>query len=321
MNILITGGAGYIGSVVAEILEKEGHSLIIIDDLRDGNIKAISPNVKFYNNNFGDTEVLKDIFLNNKIDIVFHFAASANVPHSKINPLEYFENNVSNTISLLSSMRDFGVNKIIFSSTAAVYGEPQYTPIDEEHPLLPINPYGHSKLMCEQIIKDCSFAYGLKYMMFRYFCAAGATSEHGESRKNETHLIPVVLDTLLDKRDVVPIFGINFSTPDKSGVRDYIHVTDIANAHIKAMTVIDTYCNQTYNLGSESGYSVLEVIKKTEELFNKKINFSVQSPRNGDPATLVATCNKAIKQLGWYPQKTIKDIILSAYKWRESPKF
>jgi UDP-glucose 4-epimerase len=321
MNILITGGAGYIGSVVAEILEKKGHSLIIIDDLRDGNAKAVSTKSLFYQANFGDSKILNQIFSKSKVDIVFHFAASANVPHSKIEPLVYYDNNVTNTISLLSAMKEFKVDKIIFSSTAAVYGEPEYSPIDEKHPLIPINPYGYSKLVCEQIIKDCSYAYGLKYMIFRYFCAAGATPEHGESRKHETHLIPVILDTLLGKRNEVPVFGIDFPTKDHTGVRDYIHVVDIANAHIKAMEKINDYNNQIFNLGCESGYSVLEVVKTTEELFKNKIKYSIKKRRDGDPAALVATCSNAMKILGWKAENTLNDIILSAYNWRKDPLF
>jgi UDP-glucose 4-epimerase len=321
MKILITGAAGYIGSVVAEILEKQGHSLIIIDDLRDGNEKAVSQNSKFYKNNFGVVSVLEEIFSSNKIDIVFHFAASANVPHSKIEPLEYYENNTSNTIALLSAMHKYNVKKIIFSSTAAVFGEPQYSPIDEKHPLIPINPYGYSKLACEEILKDCSHAYGFKYVIFRYFCAAGATAEHGESRKHETHLIPVVLDTLLGKRNEVPVFGDDFNTVDGTGVRDYIHVVDIANAHIKGMENIDVCQNQIFNLGTGKGYSVLEVIKTTEELFSAQIKHTIYDRRPGDPATLVATFDKASNIIGWKPEFGLKEIIMSAYNWRKSPLF
>jgi UDP-glucose 4-epimerase len=321
MNILITGGAGYIGSVVAEILEKQGHSIIIVDDLRDGNLKAVSKTARFYCNNFGDPDALHQIFSENTIDVVFHFAASANVPHSKVEPLEYYENNTSNTITLLHFMKKFGVLKIIFSSTAAVFGEPQYTPINEDHPLKPINPYGYSKLCCEEILKDCYHAYGIKYVIFRYFCAAGATKEHGESRIHESHLIPIVLDTLLNKRDEVPVFGNDFDTVDKTGVRDYIHVTDIANAHILGMEMLEHTSGEIFNLGTGKGYSVLEIIKTTEEIFGKNIPYKIYERREGDPATLVASYEKAEKLLHWKPKNALQDILISAYNWRNNPLF
>lgn len=321
MNILLTGGAGYIGSVVAEILEKKSHSIIIVDDLRDGNLKAVSKNARFYCHDFGNPETLHQIFSENSIDVVFHFAASANVPHSKVEPLEYYENNTSNTMTLLRFMMKFGVKKIIFSSTAAVFGEPQYSPINEDHPLTPINPYGYSKLFCEEILKDCYHAYGIKYVVFRYFCAAGATKEHGESRKHESHLIPIVLDTLLNKRDEVPVFGNDFDTVDKTGVRDYIHVTDIANAHILGMEMLENTSGEIFNLGNGKGYSVLEIIKATEEIFGKKIPFKIYGRRDGDPATLVASSEKAEKLLHWKPENTLKDILLTAFQWRKNPLF
>ena len=321
MNILVTGGAGYIGSVVCELLEAKGHSLIILDDLRDGNEKAVSKECSFYKADFGDSKVLDKVFSTHKVDFVFHFAASANVPDSVRNPLDYYLNNVSNTITLLNKMRLFDVNKIIFSSTAAVYGEPKYTPIDEKHALLPINPYGFSKLMTEQIIRDCEIAYGLKYIIFRYFCAAGATELHGEARTAETHLIPVVLDHVLGNRDVVYVFGSNFKTKDGSGIRDYIHVEDIAEAHILGMESIDKYPNNIYNIGTNEGYSVFEVINRVSKLLNVKVKYEIVEERPGDPGTLVATSGYVENHLGWKPKKKLEDIILSAYNWFNNPKY
>lgn len=321
MNILVTGGAGYIGSVVSKMLLDFDNNIFVIDDLRDGNIKAVNENIIFYKGNYGDENLLRNIFKKHNIEIVFHFAASANVPLSKINPLEYYENNVANTINLLSVMKEFGVLKIIFSSTAAVYGEPKYTPVDENHDVIPINPYGSSKLMTEEIIKDCSAAYNLQYIIFRYFCAAGATKFNGESRKSETHLIPLVLDKFIGKRKELFVYGKDFPTSDKSGVRDYVHVEDIAYVHYLGMKTIDSEPNQIYNIGTGVGYSVLEIINIANNIFNSDIEYKVTDRREGDPAVLVASFDKAEKYLKWKPEKEIKDVILSAYEWRKNPLY
>jgi len=320
-TILVTGGAGYIGSVVAELLKKKGYKVIIIDDLSEGKIGAVSNKNIFYQSNFGDTNTLEDIFNKYKINFVFHFAASANVPDSVSNPLKYYENNVVNTVSLLKMMIGFDVKNIIFSSTAAVYGEPVYTPIDEKHILKPVNPYGTSKLMVENILSDFSNAYGLNFITFRYFCAAGSTKNHGESRNNETHLIPIVLDHVLKKRDNVPVFGNNFTTLDGTGVRDFIHVEDIAIAHILAMENFDRVTNKFINLGNGKGYSVLEVIKAAEKYLYTKVEYKIDEKRLGDPAVLIASHQNAFQLLGWKPSKTLKDIIESAYNWRINPKY
>jgi UDP-glucose 4-epimerase len=320
-TILVTGGAGYIGSVTCEILLKEGYNLVIIDDLSEGNAKSISSQVSFFKGNFGDEELLKKIFTTFNIDFVFHFAASANVPDSVINPSDYYFNNFINTFSLLKKMKQYNVDKIIVSSTAAVFGEPVLLPIDENHQLRPINPYGHSKLMMEQMIKDYSFAYGLKYIVFRYFCAAGATNNNGESRRHETHLIPVILDHVMGKRDKVFIFGQDFETIDGTGVRDYIHVVDIAEAHILGMKNFDKATNSVFNLGTNSGYSVLQVIERVSIILKKKIDMSYVPIRPGDPAILVASNKKANEILGWEPKFGINDIIASSFTWRVSPKY
>ena len=320
-TVLVTGGAGYIGSVVTELLEKKGHKTIIIDDLSEGKKGAISEDGIFYQSNFGDVNTLEAIFKKFKVDFIFHFAASANVPDSVINPMKYYENNVVNTFSLLKMMIKSGVKKIIFSSTAAVFGEPVYTPIDEKHILNPVNPYGMSKLMVENILTDFSNAYGLNFVAFRYFCAAGSTKDHGESRDYETHLIPVVLDQVLNKRDFVTVFGNNFNTPDGSGVRDFIHVEDIASAHILAMENFERIDNKFINLGNGKGYSVFEVINAAEEYLNTKISFKIGGKRPGDPAVLIASYQNAFEQLGWKPSKSLKDIIESAYNWRKNPKY
>lgn len=319
--ILLTGGAGYIGSVTTELLINKGYKVIIIDNLQEGSQLSVSNKAIFFKGNFGDSELLKKIFLEYKIDFVFHFAASANVPDSVLNPSEYYFNNLINTLSLLNTMREFSINKIIVSSTAAVFGNPIDLPINEMHPKNPINPYGYSKLMMEQVLKDYSNAYGLTYIVFRYFCAAGASDFNGESRKIETHLIPVILDSILDKRDGVVIYGKEFNTIDGTGVRDYIHVNDIAEAHILAMEKFDNVYNQDFNLGTNNGYSVLQIINKTSEVLNKNINYSYSSMRPGDPDILVASNNKARALLGWEPKYDIDDIIRSSFKWRINPKY
>jgi UDP-glucose 4-epimerase len=319
--ILLTGGAGYIGSITTELLINRGYKVIIIDNLQEGSPLSVSNKAIFFNGNFGDSDLLKKIFLEYKIDFVFHFAASANVPDSVLNPSEYYFNNLINTLSLLNTMKEYSINKIIVSSTAAVFGNPIDLPINEMHPKNPINPYGHSKLMMEQVLKDYSNAYGLTYIVFRYFCAAGASDFNGESRKSETHLIPVILDSILDKREGVVIYGKEFNTIDGTGVRDYIHVIDIAEAHILAMENFDNVYNQDFNLGTNNGYSVLQIINKTSDVLNKNINFSYTSMRPGDPDILVASNKKARALLGWEPKYNIDDIIRSSFKWRINPKY
>ena len=321
MQILVTGGAGYIGSVVCEKLAEQEHTLIVVDDLRDGKKAALPPKCLFYQADFGDVQILESIFSAHPIDLVIHLAASANVPDSVINPLPYYQNNVSGTIALLAVMKKYDVKKILFSSTAAVYGEPQMIPITELQPLVPVNPYGFSKLFDEQIIRDCSSAYGLKYFIFRYFCAAGATPFHGESREHESHLIPVVLDQLLGKRESISVFGNDFDTRDGSGVRDFIHVADIAKAHLLAIEKMDTIDNQTLNLGTGKGYSVFEIIQETEMMTGKKLNFEIKNRRPGDPASLIAAYDLAYHTISWEPSFNLTDIIRSALNWRKEPLY
>lgn len=321
MQILVTGGAGYIGSVVCEKLHEAGHQLIIVDDLRDGKRGALVAGAIFFEANFSDVAILDTIFSEHTIELVIHLAASANVPDSVVNPLPYYDNNVLGTVLLLKKMEQYAVKKIIFSSTAAVYGTPQFSPINESHPLVPVNPYGWSKLFDEQIIKDCATSFGLQYFMFRYFCAAGATAFHGESRHGESHLIPLAIDTALGLRPQLFVYGNDFDTIDGSGVRDYIHVADIANAHLLAMQAPSSKWNQIFNLGTSKGFSVLEIIKATEEIIGKKINFSITEKRPGDPSSLIAAADKAKNEIGWKPAFSLKDIIQSAHDWRAKPLY
>lgn len=319
MQILVTGGAGYIGSVVCEMLHKAGHGIVVIDDLRDGKRAAIPEGVDFVSADFSDTAALSRIFSGRKIELVIHLAASANVPDSVVNPINYYENNVNGTVLLLKMMKAFGVKKIIFSSTAAVYGEPQFIPMTETHPREPVNPYGYSKLFDEQVIKDCCVAYGVQYFIFRYFCAAGATALNGESRMHESHLIPLAIDAALGHRAFLHVFGDDFDTRDGSGVRDFIHVADIAHAHLLAISAQNW--NHIFNLGTGTGYSVLEIIQETEAVVQKKIDYRIVQRRPGDPASLIASSEKAMELIGWKPAFSLADIIRSAYEWRKSPLY
>jgi UDP-glucose 4-epimerase len=321
MEILITGGAGYIGSVVGEHLQTLGYSLVVIDDLRDGKKEAVPDGATFYEANFSDETILDTIFITHNITTVIHLAASANVPDSVVRPLPYYQNNVTGTIALLKKMKQYSVKSILFSSTAAVYGIPVNNTIIETDILKPVNPYGWSKLFDEQIIADTAAAHGLEFIIFRYFCAAGATAKNGESRGYESHLIPLVIDTALGKRDEIKVFGNQFPTPDGTGVRDYIHVSDIARAHELALAKLGTVTNQIFNLGTNAGYSVLEIIEETEKVLGQKVNFSIVNERPGDPPSLIALAHKAKEQLGWEPSYNLQDIITSVYAWRNNPRY
>ncbi len=317
MRLLLTGGAGYIGSVVAEHCISAGYDLVIIDSLIEGNLAAIPHSAEFHQVNYGNKEFLSKLFQSKKIDAVIHLAASSNVPHSVIDPRLYYENNIGNTLNLLESMQEHGVNKIIFSSSAAVYGEPRYTPVDEQHIHSPINPYGKTKLFLEDILLDLVTSANIECVVFRFFCAAGATAFNGEARKNETHLIPIVVDCALGKRNQVFVYGDKFPTLDGSGVRDYVHVADIAQAHMLALKNFDEVTNEVFNIGTDSGSSVLEVIQVAEQLFKMKIPYEIMVARPGDPATLVASSQKIRALLGWNPLYTLEQIVLSTYLWRK----
>lgn len=321
MEILITGGAGYIGSVVGEHLQTLGYSLVVIDDLRDGKKEAVPDGATFYEANFSDETILDAIFTTHNITTVIHLAASANVPDSVVRPLPYYQNNVTGTIALLKKMKQHNVKSILFSSTAAVYGIPVNNTIIETDILKPVNPYGWSKLFDEQIIADTAAAHGLEYIIFRYFCAAGATAKNGESRGYESHLIPLVIDTALGKREEIKVFGNQFPTSDGTGVRDYIHVSDIARAHELALAKLGTVTNKIFNLGTNAGYSVLEIIEETEKVLGQKVNFSIVNERPGDPPSLIALAHKAKEQLGWEPSYNLQDIITSVYAWRNNPRY
>lgn len=319
MNILVCGGAGYIGShTVYELIER-GHSVVVIDNLCKGHIKAIHRFAKFYKGDLRDDEFLEWVFSENKIDAVIDFAAFSLVGESCSEPLKYFDNNVYGTVKLLEAMKNAGVKKIVFSSTAATYGEPENIPIIEGDRTLPTNPYGESKLTVEKILNWCDKAYGIKYVALRYFNAAGAhiSGEIGEDHFPETHLIPIIIQAALGQREKIAIFGDDYPTPDGTCVRDYIHVTDLADAHIKA---IEKLCRDetsaVYNLGNGKGFSVKEVVEETRRVTGKEINAVIEGRRAGDPSTLIASSERAMEELDWTPRfNTLTQIIESAWKW------
>lgn len=322
--ILVVGGAGYIGShLVKELVEKE--EVVILDNLSTGHREAIDRRAIFVKGDLGDPEDLKMIFSSYPIKAVMHFAANSLVGESVVDPLKYYENNVASTITLLKMMLKFNIKNFIFSSTAATYGIPNVDLIDETTPTAPINPYGQSKLMVEQILADFSKAYDLHYVVLRYFNAAGAykTAEIGESHNPETHLIPIVLQHLAGKREKISVFGSDYETADGTCVRDYIHVTDLANAHILALEALLNGSKEaeTYNLGNGLGYSVKEVIETCEKITGKKATVEMAPRRAGDPAMLVASSQKIFTELGWKAERNLEAIIENAWKWHQNQAF
>ncbi|TDJ82084.1 UDP-glucose 4-epimerase GalE [Campylobacter volucris] len=320
-NILIVGGAGYIGSCTVKHFLDHGYNCIVMDNLIYGHRKAVDKRAKFIHADLLDLYSLKQVFINEKIDAIVHFAAFAYVGESVINPQKYYQNNIIGTLNLLNVMLEHNIKNIVFSSTCATYGEPQYTPIDEHHPQSPINAYGRTKLMVEQIFKDYEIAYGLKHISLRYFNAAGAMDDIGESHDPETHLIPLVLKAIKGEMEHINIFGNDYDTNDGTCIRDYIHIEDLASAHRLALENLDKY-NGCINLGTGIGTSVKEIIKAAEEVSGKKCPIIHAPRRAGDPAKLYADNKKAKEILGWdIKYKDIKDIIKSAWNWEINRRF
>lgn len=326
-NVLVTGGGGYIGSVVCQTLIERGHSIVVLDDLEEGHRSALPPGGIFYQGDLGDEALLKKIFDSHSIGAVLHLAARCLVGESVRDPEKYYYNNVSKGLGLLKTMRAFGIDKIVFSSTAAVYGEPLSIPIEEAHSTFPVNPYGHSKLIFEQILEGYAQAYGLKVVTFRYFNAAGAVDRLGEDHDPETHLIPLILrmalseihETLAERfKEPLTVFGLDYPTPDGSCLRDYIHIQDLALAHVLALEKIDHLRQRIFNLGNGQGFSVLDVIETARKITGREIPFQKGGRRPGDPAVLVASSDQARQILGWEPRyPELKDIIASAWKWHQ----
>ncbi|OCG41676.1 UDP-glucose 4-epimerase GalE [Gilliamella sp. Bif1-4] len=321
-NILIVGGAGYIGSHTVKQLSNSGYNCIVIDNLIYGHKEAVfTPYFELAD--LLDKDSLDRVFKKYQIDSVIHFAAFAYVGESVQHPRKYYENNVVGTLNLLDVMLKNNVEKIVFSSTCATYGEPQYIPIDESHPQEPINPYGRSKLMIEEVLKDYHQAYGLKYISLRYFNAAGCSKDKdiGESHSPETHLIPLVLQAIINQDKPIKVFGTDYDTPDGTCVRDYIHVEDLAIAHQLALEKLDKYSG-CLNLGTGIGTSVKEIITAAESVTGKMCPIEYAGRRNGDPAKLFATNNKAKNILGWSPKyNDIKEIVSTAWDWELNRKY
>ncbi len=317
MAILITGGAGYIGSVTTELLRARGERVVVLDNLSRGHRDAVAPEVPFYQGDAGNRELIEHVVHEHDVKACIHFAAFAYVGESVSSPALYYENNVEQGIRLLGALVQANVRHIVFSSTCATYGEPQRIPIDEQHPQQPTNPYGWSKLFIERIMSDYDCGYGLKFVALRYFNAAGATPERGERHDPETHLIPLVLKAAHGEIDRVAVFGNDYPTKDGTCVRDYIHVTDLAQAHALSLDYLRAGNSSTaINLGNGQGYSVLEVVNAAREVTGREIAIEMQQRRAGDPSHLVADAAKAGAVLGWKPQHPeLADIISSAWKW------
>jgi UDP-glucose 4-epimerase len=320
MRVLVTGGAGYIGSVVTEELVNEGHEVVVYDNLYKGHREAIVAGATFVQADLADAGRLGDTLSGNKIEAVVHMAADSLVGESCEDPAKYYRNNVVNGLTLLDAMRATSVSRIVFSSTAATYGQPDKQPIEETAPNSPTNPYGQSKLVFEQAMSWYADAYGLRFAALRYFNAAGASENCGEDHAYETHIIPIALQAAASVREFVEVYGDDYPTPDGTCVRDYIHVIDLARAHILALKSLDGRGGSVYNLGcGGDGYSVNQVLETAREVTGKSIPARVVPRRAGDPATLIASSEKIKRELGWQPEfQDLRVIIESAWRWMQA---
>ena len=322
MAVLVCGGAGYIGSHAVHVLIEKGEEVIIVDNLQTGHRAALHPKAKFYEGDIRDAAVLDKIFTENDIEAVIHFAANSLVGESMEKPLLYFNNNVYGMQVLLEAMVKHGVDKIVFSSTAATYGEPKRVPIHEDDETNPTNTYGETKLTMEKMMKWVSRANGVRYVSLRYFNAAGALPDGsiGEDHKTETHLIPLILQVPTGRRDHITVFGDDYPTPDGTCLRDYIHVVDLADAHVLALEYLRKGgASDIFNLGNGQGFSVKEMIAAAEKATGRSIKVEIGARRAGDPAQLIASSEKARTVLGWKPQFTdVEQVIGTAWKWHES---
>lgn len=318
MNTLVTGAAGYIGSICSEILIARGHHVVALDSLIEGHLAAVPPQAVFYHADLGNRPQIEEAFSKHKIDAVMHFAGEALVAKSVREPSTFYAANIACGVNLLDAMTRHGVNKFIFSSTAATYGEPRTVPIPEDHSKNPINPYGKSKLRFEEILADYRAYTGLHYATLRYFNAAGASAERGEHHRVETHLIPRVLDAASGAIPCLEVMGSDYPTPDGTCVRDYIHVLDIADSHLRALESIERVSGEAFNVGNSRGFSILEVLDVAERVTGSKIPRKMSPRRPGDPAVLVASKEKLRRTLGWEAQhSSLEEIISSAWLWKK----
>ena len=315
-RVLVTGGAGYIGSHTVKMLLDKGYKVSVLDNLSSGHIGAVPKNTKFYKIDLHYKEKIKKIFMQGKIEAVIHFAGSIEAGFSMVNPRKFYRNNVANTINLLDSMLDFNIKKLVFSSSAAIFGNPKKIPIGENFEKNPTSVYGRTKLIVENILDDYDAAYGLKNISLRYFNAAGAAFNLGEEHKPETHLIPLILEVARGERKKIKIFGTDYPTKDGTCIRDYIHVVDLANAHILALEkLFKTNHSYKYNLGSGKGYSVMEVLQMARKITKCKIPFVEAKRREGDATEIIADNNKINKELGWKPKFGLKEMIGDAWDY------
>ncbi|CAK1233638.1 UDP-glucose 4-epimerase (GalE) [Fructobacillus cardui] len=321
MSVLVLGGAGYIGSHMVRRLLDQGQDVVVVDNLVKGYRAAVAPEAKFYQVDIRDKKALSEVFEKENIDAVVHFAAFSIVPESVAEPLMYFDNNTAGMVTLLEVMKDFDVKKIVFSSTAATYGNPVNIPIKETDPQNPINPYGESKLMMEKMMAWADSAYDIKWVALRYFNVAGAIDDGsiGEDHGPETHLVPIILQVAAGQRDYIEMFGDDYNTPDGFNVRDYVHVVDLADAHILALDYLAKGNKSAqFNLGSATGFSVKEMVEAAREATGVNIEAKVGPRRPGDPDILVADSTQAREVLGWQPKfDNVKDIIKTAWNWKE----
>ncbi len=322
MRVLVTGGAGYVGSVVTEALIDQGHEVVALDDLSHGHREAVHPQARFVEGDLLDAEWIDEILDRERPDAVVHMAAEALIDVSVTDPGRFFRANVVGGINLLDSMARHHVTRLVFSSTAAVYGEPQRVPIPEESPLRPVNSYGESKLAFERMLGWYRRAHGLRHVSLRYFNACGATERSGEHHDPETHLVPILLEVALGLRAQATLFGADYDTPDGSCIRDYVHVTDLAQAHLLALDHIDELGARTYNLGNGAGFSNLELVHAVREATGHDLPLAVGPRRPGDPARLVADASRVRGELGWSPDHPdLADMVKSAWAWRlEHPR-
>jgi len=318
VSVLVTGAAGFVGSVLTrELLHRSVH-VIGLDNLQQGHQQSIPQGIEFVGGSVGDPQLLQDVFQRNNIESVIHLAAEALVGPSMTDPARYFVNNTAAPLALLDTMREHGVDRIIFSSTAAVYGEPESVPILEDAPKQPSNSYGESKLMFERMLDWYGRAYGLKYAILRFFNVAGA-AEVGEHHEPETHLIPIVLSVALGQRQSLDVFGSDYPTRDGSCVRDYVHVSDVVDAHLRCLDSLEDITSAIYNLGNGTGYSVLEVIDAARKVTGHEIPANMIARRPGDPPSLIASYQRIREAIGWEPQiPDIESIVKSAWVWHES---
>jgi UDP-glucose 4-epimerase len=316
-RVLVTGGAGYVGSVCSEELLRQGYEVTIVDDLSTGHRRAVPERAEFFEMSIGDAAGMRKVLAAKTYDAVFHFAAKALIPESVTNPALFYQVNVVAATTLIDAVRDAAIKRFVFSSTAAVYGDPVEVPIPEDHPKAPVNAYGETKLAYERLLTWYAKAYGISVCAFRYFNASGATLAHGEEHEPETHILPILFEAAVGEREFFTIYGNDYPTPDGSCVRDYVHVLDIAQAHILALNKMDAPGFSVYNIGLGKSFSVREVHTRVEKIIGRKIPIREGTRRAGDPAVLCASPRRLMSELGWSPQHSDLDhIIETAWAWK-----